>query len=149
MLIWFAIGTALILLELVTPTFILMFFGLGAWGAALTAHLYPGIPQESATFIIITAISLILLRKKMKEVFQGIRETNNQKNSTQNFSYIGQQALVNKEISPHKEGEVSIGGSYWRAKSDVVIEKDSMVIIEKQDEDDKLLLIVSGPLKTN
>ncbi len=142
MLIWFSLGVALILLELITPTFILMFFGFGALGAALTAHVYPGLVQEFIVFILVTSLSLFLFRQKMKHVFQGFRAGQQKNPVTQNFIYIGKQAKVQKSISPQSEGEVFVGGSYWRATANVSIPKDAIVIIEAQDADDKLLLIV-------
>ncbi len=142
MLIWFAAGTALILLELVTPTFILMFFGFGAWGAALMSYLYPGVTQEVIAFILVTSLSLFLFRNKMKEVFQGVQAGRQKNPVTQSFAYVGKQAKVHKDISPQQEGEVFVGGSYWRATAQVAIAKDAMIIIERQDADDNLLLIV-------
>ncbi len=144
MLIWFAIGTALLLLELLTPTFMLMFFGFGAWGAALVAYIYPGTPQEIITFIIVAAVSLFLFRSKMKNIFQGLQSSSQQNPSIENFPYIGKEARVHKDISPQKEGEVFVGGSYWRATSDIAIPKDTIVLIQKQDPDDNQLLIVTG-----
>ena len=36
-LLWFFLGTALLLAELLTPALVLLFVGLGAWAAALAA----------------------------------------------------------------------------------------------------------------
>ncbi len=142
MLIWFIVGTVLILLELVTPTFVLVFFGLGAWGAALTAYLFPGLAQEIVVFIAVTCISLFLLRNKLQKVFTGFQGGKQKNPLTENFAYLGKQAKVNKKISPDQEGEVFVGGSFWRAKATVEIPADDMVIIEKVDVDDSQLLIV-------
>ncbi len=142
MLIWFIVGTILILLEFATPTFVLVFFGLGAWGAALTAYLYPGTPQEIIVFIIITCLSLFLLRNRLKNIFTGFKGGQQKNPLTESFAYLGKQATVKKTISPDIEGEIFVGGSFWRAKSQVEIPKDSMVIIEKIDDDDSQLLIV-------
>ncbi len=144
MLIWFIIGTVLILLEFTTPTFVLVFFGLGAWGAALTAYFFPGTPQEIFVFIVVTCLSLFLLRKKVKQVFTGFTGGRSKAPGTQNFAYLGHQAKVTKEILAHQEGEIFVGGSFWRAKANVVIPKDTVVVIEKQDEDDNLLLFVKS-----
>ncbi len=144
MLLWFALGTALIILELFTPTFIIMFFGLGAWGAALTAYFYPGITQELIAFVIVTLVSLFLLRAKMKNVFQGFQAGESKNPVTQNFEYLGKTVRVTKTISPHQEGEVFVGGSYWRATSSATLPKDALAIIESQDKNDKLLLVVQA-----
>ncbi len=142
MLLWFTIGTVLILLELFTPTFILMFFGIGAWGAAVVAHLYPGTTQELITFVALTLLSLFLLRSKMKNIFQGFQSGQQKNPVTQNFEYLGKTVRVTKAIAPHQEGEVSVGGSYWRATSSVTLAQESLAVIESQDSQDKLLLVV-------
>ena len=138
MLIWFLIGAGFIVLELFTPVFILIFFGVGAWAAALVARFFPGIEQEIITFIIVTIITLVLLRKKMVEIFQGKQSNIN----ATNFPHIGRQAEVIKEISPKQEGEVSVGGSFWRATASTIIPEGSMVIVLSCAENDELLLIV-------
>ncbi len=142
MIIWFTLGIVLILLELVTPTFISMFFGFGALGASFIAYVYPGIQQELIAFIAVTAISLVVLRTKMKNIFQGFQKGGHDQSTMVKFAYLGKEAVVSKDISPQREGEVSVGGSYWRATADVFIPKDMVVIIDSQDTEDHLLLIV-------
>ncbi len=143
MLTWFFVGTCLILLELLTPTFILLFFGLGAWGAALMAQFYPGLTQEIAAFISVTLLSLLLLRKKMQQTFQGFQGATQRNAPTENFAYTGTQAKVTKNISPHQEGEVFVGGSYWRATASEAIAQNTVVIVQGQDDSDNTLLHVT------
>ncbi len=142
MLTWFIVGTCLILLEFITPTFVLIFFGIGAWGAALTAQFFPGATQEVLTFIIVTCLSLFLLRKKVKKIFTGFQGGRQKSPMAQNFMYLGKEARVEKDISAHQVGEVFVGGSFWKAKSEVPIPKGATVIIDRQDADDNQLLIV-------
>jgi len=140
MLIWFFIGVALILLELATPLFILIFFGIGAWAAALMSIIYPGTEQEIVTFIIVSLISLIVLRKKMLKIFQGKQSKKNI--TTLTFPHIGRQAEVIEDISPKYEGQVSVGGSYWRATATTFIPKGDRVTVLACAENDEILLIV-------
>ena len=51
--IWFVIGIACMVAELFTPAFIIAFFGIGAWAAALVAAICPGLEQELAAFLIV------------------------------------------------------------------------------------------------
>ena len=44
---WFVIGAALMVAELFTPAFIIVFFGVGAWAAALVAALAAAIEAFS------------------------------------------------------------------------------------------------------
>ncbi len=142
MLTWFIAGTILMLLEFATLSFILIFFGIGAWGAALTAYLFPGTPQEIITFITVTCFSLFFMRSRFKNIFTGFKGGQQKNPITENFAYLGQQAIVKKAITPNTEGEIFVGGSFWRARSNVDIAKDTMVIIEKIDANDSQLIIV-------
>ena len=140
MIIWFTIGAILILLELFTPMFIFLFFGIGAWAAALVAIIFPGLQQEIIAFITVTLLSLFFLRQKMIETFQGKKS----KLNPNLFPHIGKQAEATKDISPTQEGEISVGGSYWRATATTFIAKDSIVIVRSCAPDDELLLIVES-----
>ena len=137
-LIWFLIGAGLIFAELFTPVFIFVFLGIGAWGATLMAIIYPGIEQEIITFICVTLVTLIVLRKKMLTIFQGKQSKNNPTPPP----YVGKQAEVVKDINPKHEGEIAIGGSFWRATAKTPIPKGDMVIVLSCAENDELLLIV-------
>lgn len=138
MLIWFLIGAALILLELFTPAFVFIFMGIGAWGASLMTLIYPGIKYEVTTFIVVTLVTLFVLRRKMVEIFQGKESKGNPMTNPQ----IGRQAEVVKDISSKQEGEIYVGGSYWRATADTPIAKGSIVIVRSCAENDELVLIV-------
>lgn len=142
MLIWFLIGAIFILLELFSPLFVFIFFGIGAWAAALMTMIFPGIEQEIITFIVVAIATLLILRKKMLEIFQGKRS----KVSLINFPHIGRQAEVTKDISSKCEGEISVGGSYWRATSNTLISTGSMVTVISCVENDELLLVVEPVL---
>ena len=69
-LIWFVIGIAVSLSELVLPGFVIIFFGIGCLGAAAFAVVLPdAYAGQIATFIIVTILSLAVLRKMaMREV---------------------------------------------------------------------------------
>ena len=47
---WFVIGAALMVAELFTPAFIIVFFGVGAWAAALVAAVHPGLEGEPVSY---------------------------------------------------------------------------------------------------
>ncbi len=144
MLYWFIFGAFLILLELFTPTFIFLFFGIGAWAAAVVAAIFPGTTQEIIVFILVTVISLLFFRSKMQRTFMG-RKSNAKDESNdvdEDFIYRNMQATVEREISPKLEGEIHLAGSYWRATADTVIPAGAIVIVEKASQNDKLLLIV-------
>ena len=57
--IWFAIGVACMAGELFTASFVVVFFGAGAWAAALVAAVHPGPEQELAAFLLVSLASLL------------------------------------------------------------------------------------------
>ena len=69
-LVWFIIGLALFLLELVLPGFVIFFFGVGAWVTALLCLIAdPGINLQAIVFAVTSVLSLVLLRKMIQKRF--------------------------------------------------------------------------------
>ena len=102
-----AIGVALIALEAVITSFILIWFGIGFIITAAISYLYPfsdGVWQL-ATASVISLILLFLLRKKVLESF-----LKSQKNISDNF-------LDEKGIGEIKNSMVLYKGTYWQIDS--------------------------------
>ena len=55
---WFVIGAALMVAELFTPAFIIVFFGVGAWAAALVAAVHPGLEGELVAFLASVSVTV-------------------------------------------------------------------------------------------
>jgi membrane protein implicated in regulation of membrane protease activity len=138
--VWFIIGAVLMVAELFTPSFIIVFFGVGAWAAALVAAIAPGLEQELAAFLVVSLASLLLLRKRLVNTFQG-KEALARQNAPE-FPHINRQADVTQAIPAGGEGEISLGGSFWRATSAVAIEKGGQVRVLAPEPDNELLLRV-------
>lgn len=139
-IIWFVLGAALMVAELFTPAFIIVFFGVGAWAAALVAAVWPGLEQELAAFLIVSVLALFLLRRRLVRTFQGRRTEARQ--GLPEFAYIGRQAEVTRSIPAGGEGEIALGGSYWRATSSGNIPAGSTVRVLGPVPDDELLIRV-------
>src|SRR3972149_1153274 len=74
-LVWFLAGIAGILLELAVPGFVIVFFGLGCWGAAVVAAFAPAAySAQVVVFLIVSVASLMTLRKVAMRVFVGRSE---------------------------------------------------------------------------
>ncbi len=140
-LIWFFIGVVAVIVELLSYSFVVVFFGIGAWAAALVAAFYPGLELELVVFIVVSLASLFLLRRKLMVTFQG-RKRSAKEELIQAFPHAGRYAEVIREIPAHKEGEISMGGSYWRATADILIPVGTEVKVIAPVEDDELLLRV-------
>jgi len=126
-LIWFIIGLALMLLELVVPGLVLIFFGAGAWCTAILAYLTGmGLVWQIAVFTIASFGSLLLFRKYLKKkFFSEVKESP----STLEDEFIGKIAIAETDIIPSIPGKVSFKGTVWSAISDTEIKAGSTVII--------------------
>lgn len=64
---WFLAALAFLVLEVLTPTFFLAFFGVGALASALTALALPGATTvQWAVFVLVSLAGLLLLRKRIR-----------------------------------------------------------------------------------
>ncbi len=140
-LIWFLIGVAAVIIELLSYSFVIIFFGVGAWAAALVAALRPGLELELVVFIVVSLASLFLLRRKLITTFQG-RKRSAKEELIQAFPHAGRHAEVIREIQANKEGEIAMGGSYWRATAGQNIPVGTEVKVIAPVDDDELLLKV-------
>ena len=148
-LIWFLLGTAFLAVELVNPTLVLGFFGIGAWVTAALA--LTGLPAgwQVAIFIAASLLALRLLRRRFRHVFGGRAEA-----ATDPHDYggnaetapphplAGHTGRVSKPIRPDGRGEVRIDGSFWRAVAPVYISEGREVRVLGAEPEDSLVLRV-------
>jgi len=128
--IWFFIAIISFVIEVRTPTFFVVCFGVGALSAMLIAMLTKGelFRLQLAVFAIGSFAAFLVIRrftKKSKE-----KKSKIQTNVT---ALIGDIALVTRDVGYGiQEGEVRIRGDYWRALSTNgrIHKKDELVIIE-------------------
>jgi membrane protein implicated in regulation of membrane protease activity len=123
-MVWFLIGLALIVSEFAAPGLVIIFFGLGAWAAALAVlaidmHLF----FQIVIFLVVSIASLLVLRKRFVAV--------NAKTPDLTDEFIGKTAEVEKEIAKGAYGKVKFKGALWKAEteSDQVLEKGAFVKI--------------------
>jgi len=141
-LIWFLVGAAFLLAELVLPGFILIFFAAGCWIAALVVWIFDvGLTSQILIFIVSSLTLLFSLRKYSLKTFKGkIRESVDDHYAD---SKIGKTAIVTKKITPTVPGEIKVMGSFWRAIAEVEIEEGQSVLIESQETEDGLTFKVN------
>ena len=152
--LWFLLGFVFFAAELFLPGFIMVFFGVGAWAAALAAGLGADLALALIIFIGMSDGSLLLLRRMLVATFQGrsrlasereseaMEDAGDPDDETTPFMLTGKQATVSRTITPKTIGEVTVGGSFWRAISDADIPEGSLVVILGHDKDNELLLRV-------
>lgn len=129
--IWFFIGLALFLLELVIPGLFIFFFALGAWVTALACLIFdPGINVQILVFAITSVLTLVLLRKTFSRRFflEKVAQTDEIEDE-----FTGKDAVVLTDIEPGKNGTVEFKGTTWKAESDTAISAGKMVVIMKKE----------------
>ncbi|NIS62212.1 MAG: hypothetical protein GTO13_16395 [Proteobacteria bacterium] len=126
--IWVLVGIALIIGEIFTVGFLLLWFGIGAFLAAGLALLRVGSMYQMLSFFLLSLILIVLSRTIFKQfLFRkggGI--------STNIEALIGQEALVMQGIEgKSKWGVVKIGGETWSAISEEGrIDQDEVVRVK-------------------
>ena len=129
--VWFLVGLGLLLLELVLPGLVILFFGVGAWVTALVCAFFTDITMEwqILIFLIASLLGLALLRKYLKRRFFG---RTNKEIEDQLEEFIGRDA---KAIVDFKEGagKVEFKGTQWSARCTDPVSKGQWVTIESKD----------------
>ena len=120
---WAVIGIALIIIELVTPSFFLVFFGVGAIVTAVTtvAGLTASLSIQLVVFCVSSVVLMVLFRNKIKLRFS---------KETLPPDYIGQRVKVVRAIRKSEEGKVLYRGTEWIAfceSPEEEIPEDSLV----------------------
>ncbi len=132
-LFWALTGIFLLILEIVTPGFVAIFFGLGALVAALTTYLglTPTFPAGLLVFSLASVVLLFSLRRFFRKTFQGKEK---QADILLNFEVEeGKIVSVTEDIHPARPGRVRYQGTEWPATADQTILKGSQVRLLKRD----------------
>jgi len=128
--IWFLVGLGLLLLELVLPGLVILFFGAGAWVTALVCAIADvNLNVQILIFLVASLLGLVLLRKYLKNKFFS-RKTSETQDQLEEF--IGHRA---KAVEDFKKGigKVEFKGTRWSARSMEPISKGQWVIIVSKD----------------
>lgn len=131
-LIWFVIGLALLLLELVTPGLVLFFFGMGAWLVALVCFMTDiSLNTQLIIFLVSSFLFLILLRRRLKSLFFG-RGSRFENIADLMDDYRGKKVRVTRDIPASAAGKIELNGTEWEAVADEAIAAGTIVeIVEK------------------
>ena len=139
-LIWFLIGIAFLIAEMAVPGFILVFFTAGSWIVAITVYFLPAmeLTTQIIIFIVSSLILLFTLRRFGLKTFKG----DSKGGVDDEFSKVGQKAVVTEAIDQDGYGEIELNGTFWRATADVAIEKDQRVVVKGEESNNGLVLKV-------
>ena len=131
---WFFLAIICFILELITTSFFLLWFGVGASIAILLNYLGYNDNIQFISFILISLILLFLSKKFTKKI------THNSLKKTNSKRLIGKKGIVTSDIIPPLTGIVKVNGEEWTAISKEKLLSNELVTIEKID---SVKLIVS------
>ena len=149
---WFILGAVLLAVELVSPVFVLFFFGLGAWAAGVTALFVDDLAIEVVVFGASSVVFLFSLRRLLVRTFRGRTQISSDAVSAglPNL-HAGKTGTVTRPIPANGVGEIAVGGSFWRAVSPEAQPEGAQVRVLGHIPDDELTLEVvscgDGPRK--
>ena len=128
--IWFLIGLGLLLLELVLPGLVILFFGVGAWVTALVCTFTSiNLNFQILIFLIASLLGLVLLRKYLRNRFfnRTDKETDDQLEE-----FIGRKG---KALANFKDGsgQIEFKGTNWSASCEEPVAKGDWVEIISKD----------------
>ena len=129
--IWIYIGTALLLLELATPGFILCFFGLAAMSVGVLRFLFGeafDLAWELAAFSLLSVVYIALLRRWFKRTFVGDKSGD----ADLVGDNIGRIGKVTTDIEPPLSGRVMLGDAEWSAEADAPVAAGANVKVISQ-----------------
>lgn len=111
--VWALVGLVLLIAELFTPSFFIIFFGIGGIIVAVSSYigLTPSHSSQLLAFSLSSIVLLVLFRNK-------IRLRVSSEAPTLSPDFIGQRVRVIKAIPAGEEGQVSYRGSAWIAFSE-------------------------------
>jgi inner membrane protein len=131
--IWCMLGIIMLLAEFVMPGFVIFFFGIGALLVALLCFFFSSLSINAQLIIFLISSILLLfgLRRFFKAIFRGFFGSKEKMPINKNY-YLGETAIVTKEITPYEKGRIEFHGSMWSAESSEAITEGTPVVIIKQ-----------------
>jgi membrane protein implicated in regulation of membrane protease activity len=131
--LWFLAGLVLVLLEFAAPGLVLIFFGLGAWAASLTAWLgwTPALAGQLGVFAFASVALLLGLRRSCRGWFAGLSSTGDARATEDEF--LDKEARVLSAILPGQPGKVEFKGATWNARATEPLQPGDAAIIVGRD----------------
>ncbi|MEZ4846106.1 MAG: NfeD family protein [Bdellovibrionota bacterium] len=108
-IIWVALGLVLLILEMTTGTFTLIFISIGCFAAGLLSiisNMNFNYTAQIITCSVISVLGVLLLRKPLQE--RMLR-------SISIKSDIGKEIVIDHNLHPHSTARVTYQGSTWQA----------------------------------
>jgi inner membrane protein len=129
--IWLVIGLIMLVAELLSVFLVFVFFAVGACVTALLASVgvLSSIEMQIITFSVISLLSLMAFRKHARQLLD------NRGKSFEYNEFIGETAMVIRDIPVSGEGKIYYRGAEWKAVSgheDPILAGSKVVIVRTE-----------------
>jgi membrane protein implicated in regulation of membrane protease activity len=122
--IWLVIGILLLIAEMATLTFYLLWLAIGSLAAALVALLMPDAIVSQVFVGIVVALLLTFYTKQITRRMRSSRGF-----SDVIYQLVGLEGLVIEDIPQEGLGIVKVGNETWSAQSEVPLSKGTPIIV--------------------
>src|SRR5215207_2488412 len=131
-ILWTILGVVLVIAEVFTPGFVLLWFGVAALAAALAAFLGAGLAAQFIIFIVVSSALTALSRTIFVNYFAGRDEPDEMKMGAASLpGQVG--TVVSSSQGALNEGAVKVFGSVWTAypaEGEPPLEAGDRVVVE-------------------
>ena len=132
-ILWTVLGVVLVIAEVFTPGFVLLWFGVGALAAALAAFLGAGLAAQFILFIFVSTALTALSRTIFVNYFTPRDEPEGMKMGVASLpGQVG--TVVSSSQGALNEGAVKVFGSVWTAypaEGEPPLEAGDRVVVER------------------
>jgi membrane protein implicated in regulation of membrane protease activity len=132
-ILWTVLGVVLVIAEVFTPGFVLLWFGVGALAAALAAFLGAGVAAQFILFIAVSALLTALSRTIFVNYFTTRDEPDGLRTGAAALpGQVG--TVVTSSQGALNEGAVKVFGSVWTAypaEGEPPLEAGDRVVVER------------------
>jgi membrane protein implicated in regulation of membrane protease activity len=112
--VFVVLGIVLMILEIITPGFIIMWFGVSFIIAAIPAYFHAPFAVVLSTF----TLALLLLSVFVRRIFVG-KFSGKNRTDTNTAALIGEQGVITETVDGvHATGKVRVHSEIWSALSD-------------------------------
>ncbi|MEX2460698.1 MAG: NfeD family protein [Paenibacillaceae bacterium] len=122
--IWLVIGILLIIAEMTTLTFYLLWLAIGAFAATLVALVTP---DAIVLQVLVGVIVALILTFYTKRLTRGMRKSKGFTDVI--YQLVGQEGHVISDIPEEGLGIVKVGNETWSAQSETPLRKGTPVIV--------------------
>ncbi|MBQ9358975.1 MAG: NfeD family protein, partial [Abditibacteriota bacterium] len=126
-LYWIIWGGVLVVTEMFVGSFVLLWFGLGAFAAALTCRL--GFP-EWAQWSVFAAVGIVLFVIFRRSPFLLGKPSDAAFGAER---LVGMTGTVTRAVAKNSPGRIKVDGEVWTAVSDEDISENETVLVERID----------------